>query len=490
MALLRFKALSDETRLRLVHILLHYELSVNELVRILGMGQSRVSRHLKILTEAGLLQFRRDGLWVFYATPRSGEAQGFLRAVMPFVQVDALMRADLVMAAQILEERAQKTRQFFNAIAEDWDELNREVLENFDLPQAVCAAVPKGCGIAVDLGCGTGAVLACLLPLTALAQTPIEDLGAQLTQAQQAFTQSTEDLAAADKAVAELEKKYTSDASVIPAGMVINEDYANGTNIITLNDAESLLYFAYVLDANEAYLNSEDYTAGHGYTSIWYPKASTRHVVLNSDVDLEGMVMPEGMNNFAYFDFDGQNHTISNAKIAYEGTERAALFAGSNRGVFNLTVKNIHVTAPNIETGCAGILCSDPNAPIDNVTVLNSSVKGGKYTGGVVGYNYGSITNCTGQNSSVSGRYKTGGIVGYLCNSNNVNQLVTGNILDTVNVVVEDLLSGKHEVVGQVVGNWNSSKGECRNNTITNVTGATTKIGEIEAGALAGLVQD
>jgi len=55
MALVYFKALSDETRLRLVHILLHYELSVNELVRILGMGQSRVSRHLKILTEAGLL---------------------------------------------------------------------------------------------------------------------------------------------------------------------------------------------------------------------------------------------------------------------------------------------------------------------------------------------------------------------------------------------------------------------------------------------------
>ena len=65
MALLYFKALSDETRLRLVHILLHYELSVNELVSILDMGQSRVSRHLKILTEAGLLTSRRDGLWVF-----------------------------------------------------------------------------------------------------------------------------------------------------------------------------------------------------------------------------------------------------------------------------------------------------------------------------------------------------------------------------------------------------------------------------------------
>ena len=166
MPLLYFKALSDETRLRLAHILLHYELSVNELVRILGMGQSRVSRHLKILTEAGLLTSRRDGLWVFYAAPRTGEERGFLRTVMPFVPADAVMRADLGMAAQILEERARKTRQFFNAIAEYWDELNREVLGAFELPEAVCAAVPTGCRTAVDLGCGTGAVLGRLLPMS------------------------------------------------------------------------------------------------------------------------------------------------------------------------------------------------------------------------------------------------------------------------------------------------------------------------------------
>lgn len=164
MALLFFKALSDETRLRLVHILLHYELSVNELVSILDMGQSRVSRHLKILTEAGLLTSRRDGLWVFYATPRAGEELDFLRAITPFVHPDAAMRADLNMAAQILEERALKTRQFFNAIAEDWDELNREVLGSFDLAEAVCDAMTDGCGTAVDLGCGTGAVLARMLP--------------------------------------------------------------------------------------------------------------------------------------------------------------------------------------------------------------------------------------------------------------------------------------------------------------------------------------
>ncbi len=154
-----FKALSDETRLRLMHVLGLYELSVNELVSILEMGQSRISRHLKILAEAGLVTFRRDGLWVFYAAVDQGEGRHFLRAVTPFLTADMNMRADADMAARIIEERARKTRQFFNTIADHWDTLNGEVLGGFDLAGAVAEAMPAGCGTAVDLGCGTGLVL-------------------------------------------------------------------------------------------------------------------------------------------------------------------------------------------------------------------------------------------------------------------------------------------------------------------------------------------
>lgn len=153
------KALADETRLRLALVLHRYELSVNELVTLLGMGQSRVSRHLKILSEAGLVKARRDGLWVFYSAPESGEGREFLDSVLAFARRGGEGRADLDMAAHIIEERARDTRHFFNSIAEDWDELNREVLGEFSLAAAVRAAVPPGCGIAVDLGCGTGEVL-------------------------------------------------------------------------------------------------------------------------------------------------------------------------------------------------------------------------------------------------------------------------------------------------------------------------------------------
>lgn len=162
MSLLKFKALADETRMRLVHILFHYELSVNELVRILGMGQSRVSRHLKILAEAGLLKPRRDGLWVFYSVPACGANSDFLAAVLPYFPQNAIMQADMAMAAHLLEERALRTRQFFNSMAAKWDGLNREILGEFDLPAKVAAAVPYKCDVAVDLGCGTGAVLAAI----------------------------------------------------------------------------------------------------------------------------------------------------------------------------------------------------------------------------------------------------------------------------------------------------------------------------------------
>lgn len=158
------KALADDTRLRLAYILWHYELSVNELVTLLNMGQSRVSRHLKILSDAGLLQARRDGLWVFYKAVEEGENKDFLASLFSYLSKD--LQTDLDAASRIIEERAIKTRQFFNSIADDWDELNKEVLGAFSLPKEVKKSVPVTCKMAVDLGCGTGEVLDKLLEVS------------------------------------------------------------------------------------------------------------------------------------------------------------------------------------------------------------------------------------------------------------------------------------------------------------------------------------
>ena len=154
-----FKALADETRIRLLRILLDHELSVNELLTILKMGQSRISRHLRILAEAGLVTSRRDGLWVFYQAHHKGENSAFIDAVTPFLQSCRQAEEDRKETERILLEKSSKTKQFFNSVADNWDNLNQEIIGDFDLAGAVRESRPEDCGLAVDLGCGTGVVL-------------------------------------------------------------------------------------------------------------------------------------------------------------------------------------------------------------------------------------------------------------------------------------------------------------------------------------------
>ena len=283
--------------------------------------------------------------------------------------------------------------------------------------------------------------------------------------------------------------EYPEDASVVPSGLVIQE-YTNGdfnsngnTGTITIKDKDALLYFAYKLNpaaAHEACLKDHSHW---NHTCIWYGGADARHIVLDADIDLENITLENGFGNMKDFDFDGQGHKISNVTINYTGTGNTGLFVGGNRGISDLVVENVNVIAPKGTENAVGIVSSDANADITNVTVRNSSVTGGKYTGAIVGYNYGSVTNCKVENCTVSGRYKVGGIIGYICNSNDVPTYVTGNTLTGVTVKGENLVAGKNNfVIGKIVGNWNATVGECSSNTfITGTTVATEDIGEIES---------
>ena len=132
---------------------------MNELVSILKMGQSRISRHLRVLSDAGLTTFRRDGLWVFYQANQDADVQKFLKTLAPYLDRIPEAPEDTVETNRILEEKNAKTQHFFNSVAENWDNLNKKILGSFDLPKTVCEAIPYNCGLAVDLGCGTGAVL-------------------------------------------------------------------------------------------------------------------------------------------------------------------------------------------------------------------------------------------------------------------------------------------------------------------------------------------
>ncbi|MBN1938372.1 MAG: ArsR family transcriptional regulator, partial [Candidatus Aminicenantes bacterium] len=154
------KALADETRLRLFQLARVYELNVNEIVEALGMGQSRISRHLKILSEAGLLTARRDGMWTFYRASASPESSRFAAAVGapesgPFAR-------DLDRARLIRDERARESKRFFDAVAGDWRDMKRSLIGEADLDAFILRHLPR-CTVAADLGCGSGDQIPLLL---------------------------------------------------------------------------------------------------------------------------------------------------------------------------------------------------------------------------------------------------------------------------------------------------------------------------------------
>jgi len=153
-----FKALADETRLRLANVFLHHELNVNEIVQVMEMGQSRISRHLKILSDCGILTFRRDGMWTFYSAAREGKGKQFIDNNRYLFDNQTLLTQDLERARQVVKERSQETLRFFESIAEDWQALKREIIGKFDLNGLIYKQLPAA-NVAVDLGCGTGDLL-------------------------------------------------------------------------------------------------------------------------------------------------------------------------------------------------------------------------------------------------------------------------------------------------------------------------------------------
>lgn len=156
-----FKALADETRIRVLHLLMHQELNVNEIVAILGMGQSRISRHLKILSESGLLCSRRNGLWNFYSAATTEQAKTFIDGIAPLLKGEALLKTDLDRARSVFLERKRESKKFFNSIAGDWDRIKKELLDGFDLNTLIADRITP-CGTSVDAGCGTGDLLVML----------------------------------------------------------------------------------------------------------------------------------------------------------------------------------------------------------------------------------------------------------------------------------------------------------------------------------------
>ncbi|MBE0577458.1 MAG: metalloregulator ArsR/SmtB family transcription factor [Desulfuromonadales bacterium] len=154
-----FKALADSTRIRLLRILRQGDFTVQDLMQILDMGQSRISRHLKLLCEAGLLRVEKQGTWHYY---RLSPGEGLFSDVWPFIESRLAciegQEHDSIGVLQVMAERRRRSQDFFDDHARDWDRMHVELLNLPDYQESLVALLPAG-GLVVEIGVGTGSLL-------------------------------------------------------------------------------------------------------------------------------------------------------------------------------------------------------------------------------------------------------------------------------------------------------------------------------------------
>lgn len=160
------KAAGETTRLRLLALLADGDHSVKDLTEILGQSQPRVSRHLKLLADAGLVQRHAEGAWAYYGLTPSGQGGDLARWLVGRIDpADPEREADRQRLAEARAAQLAQASSYFAQVAESWD-----LLARLHVPEAaVEAAVLQALGgrtvdLLVDLGTGTGRILEVLAP--------------------------------------------------------------------------------------------------------------------------------------------------------------------------------------------------------------------------------------------------------------------------------------------------------------------------------------
>ena len=164
------RAAGEPTRLRVLALLAREELSVLELCRVLGQSQPRVSRHLKLLAEAGLVERFPDGAWVFYrlagSATESGAGRQLVDTALALIDpMDPALKRDAEQLAAVDAERAGEAQAYFARNAAAWNEIRKLYVAEDQVEAAILAATGSdGIGRFVDLGAGTGRMLTLLGP--------------------------------------------------------------------------------------------------------------------------------------------------------------------------------------------------------------------------------------------------------------------------------------------------------------------------------------
>jgi ubiquinone/menaquinone biosynthesis C-methylase UbiE len=160
------RGVAEPTRLRLLALCAAAELTVSELTQILGQSQPRVSRHLKLMVEAGLLERFREGTWAFYRLAAGTEvARVAARLVEMAPDGDSVLVRDNDRLAAIKAEREAAANAYFRENAAEWDEIRRLRVDDGEIERAVLEVLgPAPIESMLDIGTGTGRMLSVLGP--------------------------------------------------------------------------------------------------------------------------------------------------------------------------------------------------------------------------------------------------------------------------------------------------------------------------------------
>jgi len=161
------RAAGDGTRLRLLLLLILAELTVSELTQILGQSQPRVSRHLKLLCDAGLLERFKEGAWVFYRAADRGDAGVLARTLASLTSESeaAQLADDRRRLAEVRSSRAQEAAAYFKANAPQWELIRSLHVPEQDVETAIVRVLgPEKLDHVLDAGTGTGRMLELLAP--------------------------------------------------------------------------------------------------------------------------------------------------------------------------------------------------------------------------------------------------------------------------------------------------------------------------------------
>src|SRR5947208_2983809 len=156
------RACAEPTRLRLLALAARGAFCVVELTEILGQSQPRLSRHLRLLCDAGVLERVREGSNVWFGLPPDAGLVHDLLARIP--EDDPVVAADRRAAARVLAERARVASETFRRQGADWDEMRALGLPAADVEAAELSLVAAEVGRVLDIGTGTGGLLELLAP--------------------------------------------------------------------------------------------------------------------------------------------------------------------------------------------------------------------------------------------------------------------------------------------------------------------------------------